>query len=54
MQLAVVVPAALPVESTTFAVKLKVPGVVGVPVIAPVLALKVRPAGRLPLLIENV
>ena len=54
VQLAVVVPAAVPVESTTFAVKLNVPAVVGVPVMAPVLAFNVRPAGRLPLLIENV
>jgi len=52
VQLAVVVPAAVPVESTTFAVKLNVPAVVGVPVMAPVLAFKAKPAGRLPLLIE--
>ena len=50
----VVVPAAVPVKSTTFAVKLNVPAVVGVPVMAPVLAFNVRPAGRLPLLIEYV
>jgi len=51
VQLAV---AAVPVESTTFAVKLYVPAVVGVPVMAPVLAFKAKPAGRLPLAIENV
>ena len=43
-----------PVESTTFAVKLYAPAVVGVPVMAPVLVFNVRPAGRLPLLIEKV
>jgi len=52
VQLVVVVPAAVPVESTTLAVKLNVPAVVGVPVMAPVDAFNVRPAGRLPLLIE--
>jgi len=51
VQLAV---AAVPVESTTLAVKLYVPAVVGVPVMAPVLAFKFRPAGRFPLAIENV
>jgi len=45
---------AVPVESTTFAVKLNVPAVVGVPVMAPVLAFKAKPAGRLPLVIEYV
>ena len=54
VQLAVAVPAALPVESTTVAVKLNVPAVVGVPVMAPVLAFNVRPAGRLPPVIEYV
>ena len=54
VQLVVAVPAAVPVESTTLAVKLNVPAVVGVPVMAPVVAFKVRPAGRLPLAIENV
>ena len=54
LQFAVVVPAAVPVESTTLAVKLKVPLVVGVPVIAPVDGLRVRPAGREPLEIEKV
>ena len=54
VQLVVVVPAAVPLESTTFAVKLNVPGVVGVPVMAPVVAFNVRPAGRLPEEIEKV
>ena len=54
VQLVVVVPVERPEESTTFAVKLNVPAVVGVPVMAPVLVFSVRPAGRLPLLIENV
>ena len=54
VQLVVAVPAEVPVESTTFAVKLTAPGVVGVPVIAPVLAFNFRPAGRLPLLMEYV
>ena len=54
VQLAVAVRAAEPVESTTFAVKLNVPVVVGVPVMAPVLVFNVRPAGRLPEVIENV
>jgi hypothetical protein len=46
--------AALPEESITCAVKLNVPGVVGVPVIAPVAALSVKPAGRDPRMIEYV
>jgi hypothetical protein len=41
-------------ESTTWARKLYVPAVVGVPVIAPVEALSVRPGGSEPLRIENV
>ena len=36
------------VESTTVAVKLKVPAAVGVPVIAPVEGASVRPGGRVP------
>jgi hypothetical protein len=40
--------------SVTRAVKLKVPAVVGVPVIAPVLALSVRFGGRDPLEIDQV
>jgi len=54
VQLVVAVPAEVPVESTTFAVKLNAPGVVGVPVIAPVLAFKAKPAGRFPLIMEYV
>ena len=46
--------AELPEESTALAVKLNVPEVVGVPVIAPVDALRVRPAGREPELMEKV
>ena len=36
-------------ESVTLAVKLKVPAVVGVPVMAPEEAFRLNPAGRLPL-----
>ena len=53
-QLLVVVPAAVPRESTTWAVKLNVPAVVGVPVIAPVELFKVKPVGNAPAVIENV
>ena len=53
-QFAVVVPAAVPVESTTWAVKLNVPAAVGVPVMAPVEGFSVRPVGSAPLMIENV
>jgi hypothetical protein len=47
--------AVLPFVSTTWAVKLEVPAAVGVPVIAPVMALRYSPAGR-PLtgVIENM
>ena len=41
-----------PDESTACAVKLNVPGVVGVPVIAPVEGLSVRPVGKDPEIIE--
>jgi len=41
-------------ESVTFTVKLEVPAVVGVPVIAPVLALRLNPAGKAPLVILHV
>jgi hypothetical protein len=54
VQLAVAVPAAVPVESTTLAVKLNGPAVVGVPVMAPVLAFNPRTGGKLPEVIENV
>ena len=50
VQLTVTVPAADPEESMTFAVKLYPPAVVGVPIIAPVLAFRVSPPGRLPVL----
>jgi hypothetical protein len=50
----VLVPAAVPRESTTWAVKLNVPAVVGVPVIAPVVEFNVNPAGSEPAVIENV
>ena len=40
--------------SCTFAVKLLVPTLVGVPVIAPVLALRFKPAGRVPEIIDHV
>ncbi len=46
--------AELAIESTTLAVKVKVPAIVGVPVIAPVDAFSVRPGGKEPELIENV
>jgi hypothetical protein len=36
-------------ESTTLTAKLKVPSVVGVPEITPVVVLKVRPGGSVPL-----
>ena len=51
LQLAV---AELPFESTTWAVKLNVPAVVGVPVIAPVDELSESPGGSAPTVIENV
>jgi hypothetical protein len=47
------VPAAVPRESTTCAVKGKAPGAVGVPVMAPVDGFSVRPVGKLPDVIEN-
>jgi len=50
----VVVPVVIPEESTTWAVKLKEPAVVGVPVMAPVLGFSVKPGGRLPAVIEKV
>ena len=43
-----------PVESTTWVVKEKSPAVVGVPVIAPVEELIVRPGGSDPAVIEKV
>lgn len=41
-------------ESVTFTVKLDTPAVVGVPVIAPVLLLRLKPAGKLPEVVEYV
>jgi hypothetical protein len=41
-----------PAESPTLDVSLNAPAAVGVPVIAPVDALSVRPVGRLPPMIE--
>lgn len=41
-------------ESATVAVKLKVPLAAGVPEIRPVLAARLRPAGRLPEVIDHV
>ena len=46
--------AGLPELSSTIDVKLKGPEAVGVPVIAPVDAFRVRPPGRFPEMIENV
>ena len=43
-----------PVESVTLMVKVELPAVVGVPVIAPVMVFNIRPAGRDPDAIENV
>jgi hypothetical protein len=50
VQLAVTVPAADPEESMTFAEKLYPPAAVGVPIIAPVLAFRISPPGRFPVL----
>jgi hypothetical protein len=51
-----VIPQALvdkpPAESATLDVSLNVPAAVGVPVIAPVEGLRVRPVGKLPPAIE--
>jgi hypothetical protein len=46
--------AAAPTLSVTFAVKLDVPVAVGVPVIAPVAAVRLKPPGRLPADIDQV
>jgi hypothetical protein len=54
LQLVDVVPAAVPLESTTWAVKVNVPAAVGVPVMAPVDGFSVKPVGSEPLVIENV
>ena len=54
LQLAVVVPEIVFVESATFAVKLYVPAVAGAPRIAPVEGFRVTPGGSEPLAIEKV
>ena len=41
-------------ESATCTVKFEVPTVVGVPVIAPVLAFKCKPSGNVPLMMLQV
>ena len=41
-------------ESVTWALKVKVPAVVGVPEMAPVLLLRVRPGGKEPLAIDQL
>ena len=45
---------AFPAEFVALTVKLNVPAVVGVPVIAPVVPFKFKPGGRLPLTISHV
>ena len=50
--LSVLVSAGLP-ESVTFTVKLLVPVAVGVPEIKPVVEVSVKPAGRLPVVIDQ-
>lgn len=54
VQVLVLVCATPDVESVTSAVKLNVPGVVGVPVMAPVEGFNVRPAGSAPVTMEKV
>jgi hypothetical protein len=54
LRLAVAVAAVGLVESETLTVKLEVPLAVGDPVMAPVLVFRVSPAGRLPVLIDQV
>jgi len=44
----------LPAEFVALTVKLDVPAVVGVPVIAPVVAFKFKPVGRLPAVTAHV
>jgi hypothetical protein len=53
-QFAVAVPAAVPVESITLAVKLAVPVAFGVPVMTPLEAFSINPPGRLPEEMEKV
>ena len=45
---------AFPTEFVALAVKLNVPVAVGMPVIAPVVAFRIRPVGSAPLLIDQV
>ncbi len=52
-QLLVVVPAAVPVVSTTLAVKVNGPAAVGIPVMVPS-GFNVSPPGRAPVVIEKV
>jgi len=54
VMLQLMVTVATPLESVTVAEKLDVPAVVGVPVMAPVEVLRVKPAGNDPLLMLNV
>lgn len=54
VQLTAVVPAAVPVESTTCAENGNEPAVFGVPVIAPVAGFSVNPPGKLPAVMEYV
>jgi hypothetical protein len=54
LQVEVEVPAEFPRESTTWAVKLKVPALVGVPLMLPLEVLRVRPGGSEPAVIEKV
>ena len=54
LQFEVAVPAEFPRESTTCAVKLNIPAVVGVPVIAPAEGFKVSSSGNVPAEMENV
>jgi len=50
VQLAVTALGAIPEESATCAVKLNTPLALGVPVIAPVLPLRINPVDKLPVL----
>jgi hypothetical protein len=54
LQLSVVVPEAVLVESTTLVVRVNAPPLVGDPVIAPEPAFRVKPLGSDPEMIENV
>ena len=54
IELLMLVVSGVPEESVTLPVKLNVPTVVGMPVMAPVPAVSVNPAGSAPAVIENV